>query len=97
VQDHYRIISTFTAAEKAAIIYSAGIFDDRTLYTRTEEQRPYVYYPDGLKLDLEGNLDDNGKEYYYFVLKYSYDDPNKKISLNDGKYLSFSNAYLNGN
>ena len=91
----YRILSSYTAAEKAAIIYSAGVFNPNVVYLRTNEQRPYVYYPEGLKLNDEGNIDSNGKEYYYFVLKYSYDDEFHKIQINNN--YNFESAYANGN
>ena len=85
---YYRIVSTFTAAEKASIIYSAGTFNEKIKYTRTEEQTPYVFYPDGVKLNDSGQYDESGKEYNYFVLKYSYDDELHEVKGENDTYPS---------
>lgn len=94
-ESFYRILSSYTAAEKAAIIYPAGTFKPEVFYTRTEEQRPYIWYPEGLKLNSNGEVDENGETYYYFVLKYSYDDDFHKVDINSG--YTFESAYRNGN
>ena len=94
-ESFYRILSSYTAAEKAAIIYPAGTFKPEVFYTRTEEQRPYIWYPEGLKLNSNDEVDENGEIYYYFVLKYSYDDDFHKIDINSG--YTFESAYRNGN
>lgn len=73
-QHFYSIISYYKAAEKAPILYSAGTFNPKVTYERTEDQCPYVFYPDGLKLDAEGNISSSGKEYNYFFLKNSYEE-----------------------
>ena len=90
---YYRIVSTFTAAEKASIIYSAGTFDEKVKYTRTDEQTPYIFDADGVTLNDEGKYDPNGKEYNYFVLKYSYDDELYKVNEIEGKYPSLVELY----
>ena len=90
----YRIVSTFTAAEKAAIIYSAGTFNEKVKYTRTEEQTPYVFFADGVTLDENNKYSDSGKKYYYFVLKYSYDDALYKIIPTNNTYPSIKDLYI---
>lgn len=59
-EDHdetfYRIISYYKAAEKAPVLYSAGVYSDLTRYTRNDEQCPYVFYPTGLYLDENENV-----------------------------------------
>lgn len=90
---YYRIVSTFTAAEKASIIYSAGTFNEKVKYTRTEEQTPYIFDAEGVTLNDEGKYDPNGKEYNYFVLKYSYDDELYKVNEIEGKYPSLVELY----
>ena len=91
----YRIVSTFTAAEKAAIVYSAGTFNEKVKYTRTEEQTPYVFFADGVTLDENNKYSDSGKKYYYFVLKYSYDDDLYKIIPTNNTYPSIKDLYIN--
>ena len=90
----YRIVSTFTAAEKAAIVYSAGTFNEKVKYTRTEEQTPYVFFVDGVTLDENNKYSDSGKKYYYFVLKYSYDDDLYKIIPTNNTYPSIKDLYI---
>ena len=90
----YRIVSTFTAAEKAAIIYSAGTFNEKVKYTRTEEQAPYVFFADGVTLDENNKYSNSGKKYYYFVLKYSYDDALYKIIPTNNTYPSIKDLYI---
>ena len=91
----YRIVSTFTAAEKAAIVYSAGTFNEKVKYTRTEEQTPYVFFADGVTLDENNKYSNSGKKYYYFVLKYSYDDALYKIIPTNNTYPSIKDLYIN--
>ena len=55
-EDFYRVISYYKAAEKAPILYSAGVYNDMVLYTKNEEQCPYVFYPTGLYLDENENV-----------------------------------------
>lgn len=56
VEQFYRIISYYKAAEKAPVLYSAGIYSDLVHYTRNDEQCPYVFYPTGLYLDESENV-----------------------------------------
>lgn len=91
---HYRIVSTFTASEKAAIIYSAGTFNEKVKYTRTEEQTLYVFYADGVKLTDDNKYSEDGKEYYYFVLKHSYDDDLYRVYSSGNTYPSIKDLYI---
>lgn len=55
-EDFYRIISYYKAAEKAPVLYSAGVYNEKTLYQVSEEQCPYIFYPVGLYLDDSENV-----------------------------------------
>lgn len=87
------LLATYMGAGVSPLIYPAGMYSSSKIYTRTEEQTPYVYYPEGLKINDAGEIDENGKECYYFILKYSYNDPDNG---NGGKGSSLEEAYNTG-
>ena len=89
-ESFYRIISYYKAAEKAPVLYSAGVFNTGVRYTRNEEQCPYIFYPAGLYLDKDETAitvidKDTGKE-----------RPAKDSDAPDGKkyqYFFLKNSY----
>lgn len=103
IDQFYRIISYYKAAEKAPVLYSAGVYNDLVHYTRNEDQCPYVFYPAGLYLDENENVETKtvdgetvpkteedaptGTKYQYFFLKNSYE--------NNESFDSFFEAYQN--
>jgi hypothetical protein len=80
-------VSYYKEAEKAPILYSAGIYNEKSIYTKPDsnDQCPYIYYPKGLTLDDNDNISINGKKYNYFYLKKS-----------QSEEMDFESAYTSG-
>lgn len=82
----YQIVSYYKEAEKAPILYSAGIYNEKSTYTKSNDQCPYIYYPKGLTLDDNDNISTSGKKYNYFYL----------MKESQPEEMDFESAYISG-